>query len=296
MHNKHAGSEKTMKLKQLTTKTHLKMLIYGVPGVGKTSLLATAALDARMTPILWIDCAGNPLSIAHTFARHGKNYNEADVTIVTLDAFNDLIPLYNWLESGQPHDHFAASHGLQKYKTIVIDGISELQDMAFEATQGVYQPGAKLPQRSPRVFGDVLGMMIIITRKMYALPLHVISTALESRTQVADEILLYQPLLQGQARHVLPGWILNVGHLQHTHKMPLLQQATSGAQANNAYHVLTFKPTTEREVKNQHQLPEIMIDPYIGDMLDHILDQDAEYLSIDASNEIDTSDPSPETH
>ena len=90
----------------------LKALFYGPPGVGKTSLLATANLHPSTAPILIINVEGGMLSVTDTTA---LGMTEAP-DVVDLTSYDQLGDIFWFLAKG---DH--------PYRSVGIDSLAELR-------------------------------------------------------------------------------------------------------------------------------------------------------------------------
>lgn len=267
---------------RIDPRSKLRVLVYGKPGSGKTTFAATAALDPRTTPVLWIDAGGNPISIAHTFARAGMPIDETKVTVLRMDAITDLTDIYAWLAAGQPEDAFAKNANIQSgYKTVVFDGFTHIQRLSFENVQNTanLMPGQNAPKPQWTHFRSVLGQMIIIASKFYTLPLHIIATALEDtdikyRTpgNPDTQYNYYQPLFSGQTLHELPAWALNVGRMTHigAFDRSMTGRLPDPRELNSAKTIVQFERTEYVDAKNQHGIADFYVNPAITAFLDAI--------------------------
>lgn len=136
-------------------KKTLNVLIYGEPGVGKTTFASTAP-----RPILWLEAEGGTHSIADT---EGIDI----VKVGGLETYRDVLKyLY-----ANP----------DAYKTVVLDSITETQAaMLKEIMQNVvsddYSRNEFMPQFAE--WGQVTGVMREIARAFRDLPMHTVITAL----------------------------------------------------------------------------------------------------------------------
>ncbi len=90
----------------------LKMLVYGPPGVGKTSFAVTANLHEMTAPALLLNVEGGVLSVT-------------DPSVLGLDTPPDTIDITSYADL-EPVFWFLAG-GDHQYQTVIIDSLSELQ-------------------------------------------------------------------------------------------------------------------------------------------------------------------------
>lgn len=246
-----------------------KFLFYGLPGSGKTRLAGTAALDDRSWPALWVDIAGNPMSI--------RDYTRQP-DIIRIEGLAECNPIYNWLAQGQDPNHvFAQSMGLGQngpYKTVVIDQLTELQRLSFNLQTGSDNVGpGSFPNRVERQhFGNVLAQMVRFANLFYALPMHVIINVQEKMDK--DEItgsISVRPFLWGQSDTEVGSYAYVVGRL-------VSRSVISGAALkimedvdDNTTSVALFAPSAKYVAKDQYgKLPSYMADPSMSRILDCI--------------------------
>lgn len=262
-----------------TRQTYLRLLLYGAPGSTKTRTAATAALDERTSPVLWLDSGGNPTSF--------RTY-EKQPDIFLIEELTDLNDPYNWLAHGQQTtgeafgkfymDNFPNTppKDFVPYKTVVIDGITDVQRTAFNHVMSFHGgPGDVPRKREWDHFNKVLQTMINLADLFLKLDMHVILTALEKRTE--DRMtgsLLYGPLLDGQSDQEVPGKALAVGRMIHTARMTAMQKkdvSTPEQKAKDSIAAVFFKPTAQYHAKDQYGMNEdFILDPTIGKILDLI--------------------------
>ena len=131
------------------------ILIYGEPGVGKTTFAASAP-----RPILWLEAEGGPNSIG----------DKKGIDIVRMDGLDSYREVLKYL-----HKHPDA------YKTIVIDSISEtsaavLSEIMKEVAAADFTRDEFAPQFGE--WGKLTGVMRAILRSYRDLDANVIFTAL----------------------------------------------------------------------------------------------------------------------
>jgi len=131
------------------------VLIYGEPGVGKTTFAATAP-----RPILWLEAEGGTNSISDT----------EDIDIVRMSGLDSYREVLGFLHANP-----------DKYKTVVIDSLSEVQAAVLtDIMRGVRLDDPTRDEFAPQFseWGKLTGVMRQIVRAYRDLPANVIFTAL----------------------------------------------------------------------------------------------------------------------
>lgn len=146
----------------------MNMLLYGNQGVGKTVFAAGAQDVPDMADVLFLNVEGGLMSIA----------DRADITAADLDKPQDLEDLFWDLSEGK--------NGLEGFQTLVIDSLTELQNVDLDA-RADQNPGKMKGQRSLENFGNSTAFFQRVLRQFRDLStLNVILTALPD-TKYSDE-------------------------------------------------------------------------------------------------------------
>src|SRR5690349_4192777 len=95
-------------------KPKINALIYGSPGVGKTTLAASAAGHPDLSPVLAINFEGGLLSIT----------SRGDIDAVDIKTMADVDEVFWSLRN--------KNNGFENYKTVFLDSGSEMQTLALE--------------------------------------------------------------------------------------------------------------------------------------------------------------------
>ena len=174
---------------------YLKCLIYGPSGHGKTTFVATAQLDPRTKPALFIDFEGGEASLAGL-----------DIDMTTIRSWPDYDEVYNELVSGK-----------SKYKTVIVDSISEthifaLLDMLDKEAANRSDPD----QLEQRDYGRVTIQMRRLLRGFRDLPMHVFFTALPKDWTEPRVGTIKKPALSGQLSDELVGMMGTSAYLALT--------------------------------------------------------------------------------
>lgn len=241
---------------------HLKMLVYGQPGSGKTRLSASAALDPRLSPVLMLEAFGNPISIS--------DY-EKKPDIITLQEMKDFNAVYKWITEGQnPEATYAQKFDLNPpYETLIVDGLTEIQRFVIRTVQGGRRtkPGDLIGALGRQGFGQLLGTMLNWAIHFVGLDMNVILTSLEKKDQSPT---YYKPLLWGQSGGEICGYVYSVVRLVSGLAAPKrLMSHKEDPLTDETDNVAFFKDTVLYYAKDQYYLQtEHMIDPTLTKIVD----------------------------
>lgn len=255
-----------MKRINISQSKYIKTMPYGYPGSGKTHLCGTFALDERTAPVLHIDCGGNPETL-------GKF--EAVGDVLRIDKFAELNAVIDWFQKGQPAQHpLAVQMEIQPgYKTLIFDGISDLQRYSFDAVMATEGNAPASISRAAEWsdYRGVLSQMTKVAKAIYALEMHIVITAWERAEVDADTgAIRYRPFLQGQSIDTVPGYALSIGRMINPAR-------ADGAIAKllkdnpTAKSIIIFQPTKSYDAKDQNGFNvNAMLDPTATKLLDLI--------------------------
>jgi phage nucleotide-binding protein len=166
---------------------HINMLVYGRSSIGKTTLAGSADAVPEMRNVLYIDAEAGTLSLRKT---------HYDVDVIRITNWNELGDIYEALNAG--------SHN---YQTVVLDSLTELQDMCMREIMRQMKLDPDNIERDP----DVPGMyewnksekqIKRLIRAYRDLPMNVIFTALMKEDKDPKTgTLMKLPDLPGKLAH-----------------------------------------------------------------------------------------------
>lgn len=252
---------------------NLKVILYGVPGSGKTSLVGSAQLDERTSPLLMLNVGGNPAVLRH------QKENLPDV--LDIEILSDFTLVYDWLAKGQPDKHpFRwAEFGLKRgYKSVAIDTLTDVQRMSFNKIVGVDPDPGVIPKSTEiQHFNAVLGHMVNFTRLFMGLPMHTFIT-MQERTDKDEQTgaMMQAPFIWGQSMVEVCAYAYCVGRLVHRARMKsadlkVIEDAAQLGKDEKLSVVMFTQPSGKYIAKDQYEcLGPFMADPTVTQMLDRI--------------------------
>jgi hypothetical protein len=225
-------------------------------------------MDDRTSPVLHLDAAGNPLSL--------RGY-ERKPDVLQINGLKDLNTVYDFFIKGQPENHpLVREAGIKtSYKTLVFDGVTELQRFAFGQLTGSDRLGpGEIPKGVEiQQYGSALRMMTNMAQKFFGLDMHIIITALEREDQDNQSgLITYKPLLSGQAAGEVPGYayiLARFAHVGRVQRRDLKDVSLQIADVSDSTNVMFLKPTERVMAKDQiHVGVDYMFDPTVTKVLD----------------------------
>lgn len=183
----------------------LNILVYGDPGVGKTYFGGTAEDHPDLAPMLAVNIEGGLTTLRHRKGLHTK----------TVRSMKELENLYNTL-------YHSISDGKIKYKTLMLDSLTELADLDMRDI--MKEAFSRNPDKvdkdvpSQREWGKSRAHIRTIVRAFRDLPCHVIYTAHVGTEQNEGQPMKYFPGFSGKLRTEVPGFMDIVGYMSVQNK------------------------------------------------------------------------------
>lgn len=171
----------------------IKAMIYGDPGVGKTTFAAQANDHPSLAPALFLSFEGGLLSVA----------SRGDIDAIEINSMRDFEDAYLALLRKSP--------GFEHYKTVVIDSGSELYNLSLQESVDGRKRNPDPDNVEIGDYGRAGYQTIRLFRQFRDLPMHVITTAHPKKTyatgadvRTADPILV-TPSFSGRVATTMMG-------------------------------------------------------------------------------------------
>ena len=186
--------------RSVETDHFLKALIFAPLGYGKTRFAGTAQLDKRTSPILVLDYEAGTTVLKGIQPEVQRISMKRDTAMETWALFDQI---YTELASGN-----------HPYKTVVIDSLSELYQLALlTRTEMPGRTAARIDHLDQDDYG-VVGLNIRkLVRKFRDLPMHVIMTCMAMEEVDVLRGAVKRPALSTSLRVDVPGMFHVVGYL-----------------------------------------------------------------------------------
>lgn len=243
----------------------IKLLIYGDPGVGKTTLVASAEEVESMRPVLFVDIEGGLKSIRKKFP---------DIHTITIKtdyddkgkpkklAWDKLYELYEELKLGK-----------HSYNTIIIDSVTEAYRLLMEWV--MYHLVMEKDHRDPdiadkREYAKARSRMTKMMRSFRDLDAHVLFTAQKDvkTDNESGRIINYIPGVSGKLAYELSQWMDELLYMDVDTK-----SIKEGGEENKGTRRLLSQPINKYLAKDRSDaLPLLLLDPTMAKLADLILD------------------------
>lgn len=206
---------------------YLKLLIYGVSGIGKTYLAGTAQDVPEMGEVLYCDVEGGITTLRE----------RAGLKVVRISEYNQIIEVARYIQQNP---------GV--YNTLVIDPLNTLFDLCMSS---VSSDTSNIP--SQRDWGVAGRKFLALVQGLYKVECNVIATCLERTTK--DEhtgSVIYSVDLPGQSQVKVPAYFDIVGRLD---------VAFPKGPNEDPVRVLRVQPFGKYIAKDRWGLPPYVVEP-----------------------------------
>lgn len=204
----------------------LKMMVYGQPGAGKTTLAGTAQDVASMQDVLFIDAESGTLSLS----------DRDDIDIIRISAFPQFSRVYEFLKLHCSYrdannipkleelQRSAGANPNKRYHTVVVDSLTEVQKLVMYyltgRAVGIGTLDSIPSQPQFKEWGQSAEMIRMLIRSFRDLPMHVLFVAAEMEVENIGQNgkqLLKRPSLPGKLSNEAQGFLDMVGYLAVAH-------------------------------------------------------------------------------
>lgn len=245
----------------------LKLLVYGVPGAGKTTLVGTSADIEEMQDVLYIDCEKGKEAIPdNARIQFPQRILENRIPVndfKTIAYIHDFMKAHckfrdandeaklreqeSWIRGCHPDEIETP----KRFRTILVDTLTEVDQYCQYNILGVSQDiltaeanaGENMEVAGWPEFRKINQMMQMLLRAFRDLPIHFLATA--HRQYAEDELKkrYYSPKFTGQLRDQIPGFFDIVGYM-------MIEPKPDGT----ADRQLMVKPIGRFEAKNRRSV------------------------------------------
>lgn len=207
---------------------YIKMLIHAGPGAGKTTLAGSAVDVEFMRDVLFLNVEGGSLSLKN----NPRVQKASEIMNIRITNFSQMDKVKDWLSAHCMLRDKGDIEGLKKleekitgvvpkapkqFKTVILDSISELDNMSLSHILGINADNISLEGDIPSTewahYKQNNTKMQILVRRLRDLPVNLIMTCITKWVQDETKKMHYSPGLTGQLRDQVQGFVDIVGFL-----------------------------------------------------------------------------------
>ena len=218
---------------------YLTMLVYGVPGSGKTTLCATAADVDDMADVLMIDIESGKLTIKN----NARIKNKGRIDAIRVTSYKQLAEVHKFLQAhcrlrdSKSPDAETKLRALQakfmeckpedikkvrRYHTVIIDSLSELDALCIYELLGLStdmdlseaMDDGEMEVAQFAEYKKNNQIMQLIVRAYRDLPINALFTCHVASQQNDLKQIFYSPSLTGKLKNQVQGFVDLVGYLR----------------------------------------------------------------------------------
>jgi AAA domain-containing protein len=223
---------------------HLKALIFGPYGSGKTHFLGTAQEDERTAPALYMDFEGG-----------GQTLAGLDIDQVVVRTWQDFNEIYAELSAGT------------KYQTILLDSLSETHIFALMEILSEVANSRDPDKLEIQDYGKASIQMRRVIRAFRDLPYHFIATSQDKTDREARVGNVKKPALAGQMADEAPG-LFDVCGDRTIATETLPDKTTRDVHSLLLKNFAQFRVKTRTPWGQEDTVPDYIDDPNVGSLLD----------------------------
>lgn len=240
-----------------------QIILYGKPGGGKSWLAASTSLVEELSPVLIIDTEGSTAGTVAGFPDENLDILPITVTPDDLAQFDEVTDAVRDEIRFQKFDQIVSALMNQnhKYKTVIIDTL----DVAQSWAEGHFKRNAPITQGGERdtwaSYANLKEWTIKIVRNLKAAPFLSVLVYHETIEKSDTGAMISEITMVGSARTVVPGIPDIVGRVKRYFDEESDKEVTE---------VFFGSGGDQAATKNRFQLPVVMYDPTMQDIIDAI--------------------------
>lgn len=236
---------------------YLNILVYGLPGSGKTWFSASFGKLERFQPTLYIDCFANTISLS--------SWDNFHPTYLRPQSLADLQGILTLLSNPAKFMQSELGKQMGSYpKLVVVDTLSELQNIIIDHAKGSSNQMLKHKALRIQDYGVVKDITLSFVRRLNRCPTHIIYTGWSSHVHASTDSRP-SPLtvqLVGSSRDLLMAFVNYAGYIAKLDELPHNIRRMYGIdQAANDTRVVICDSSSFSRGKNQLSHHKFLLNP-----------------------------------
>lgn len=215
---------------QTAHQRYLKALVYGPPGVGKTTLFGSATNIPSMKDVLLITAEGGDI----VFEDNDRVLDPFNIDVIKLDRIEQLKKTFEWLQFHVRQRDANNVQGLlqlqeavglptdrpRKFRTVIIDSMTDVEALNMNAVLGLgsgdgmgFEVGSDFDAPQFAQFRANNNTIQAIARSFRNLPMHILMICGQRYNQDEQKKFHYNPWLTGQLSTQIQSFVDLVGYM-----------------------------------------------------------------------------------